>query len=176
MHVKLLSCRHSRPNGGENSSLVKVGKVLSGFVPSWALDTWRSDFDHSDKEPQLICHIELFVIVAVRWIFRDQFLNRRLLLFVDNEASRFAILKGGSGSRGMNNLIRAFDSLDVTHPCFYWLDRVPSFSNVSDGPSRQDSDLAVRLLSAHSVEDFTWPQGLEEMIVAERKRKGEIRA
>ncbi|CAE7658599.1 unnamed protein product, partial [Symbiodinium microadriaticum] len=135
-----------------------------------------SDFDHSDKEPQLICHIELFVIVAVRWIFRDQFLNRRLLLFVDNEASRFAILKGGSGSRGMNNLIRAFDSLDVTHPCFYWLDRVPSFSNVADGPSRQDSDLAVRLLSAHSVEDFTWPQGLEEMIVAERKRKGEIRA
>ena len=156
--------------------LVKVGKVLSGFVPSWALDSWRSDFDHSDKEPQLICHIELFVIVAVRWIFRDQFLNRRLLLFVDNEASRFAILKGGSGSKGMNNLIRTFDSLDVTHPCFYWLDRVPSFSNVADGPSRQDSDLAVRLLSAHSVEDFTWPQGLEEMIVAERKRKGEIRA
>ncbi|CAE7522105.1 unnamed protein product, partial [Symbiodinium necroappetens] len=156
--------------------LVKVGRVLSGFVPSWALETWRADFEHNDKEPQLICHIELFVIVAVRWIFRDQFLNRRLVLFVDNEASRFAILKGGSGSRGMNTLIRAFDSLDVMHPCFYWLDRVPSFSNVADGPSRQESDLAVGLLKAPSVEDFTWPQGLEEMIVAERKRKGEIRA
>ncbi|CAE7572657.1 unnamed protein product, partial [Symbiodinium necroappetens] len=125
--------------------LVKVGRVLSGFVPSWAWDTWRADIEPSDKEPQLICHIELFVIVAVRWIFSDQFLNRRLILFVDNEASRFAILKGGSGSRGMNALTRAFDSLDVTHPCFYWLDRVPSFSNVADGPSKPPAQRCVLL-------------------------------
>ncbi|CAE7326327.1 unnamed protein product, partial [Symbiodinium sp. CCMP2456] len=115
--------------------LAQAGQVFAGEAPAWALDAWRADFD-TDKEPQLICHIELFVMVTVRWMLAERLLNRRVILFVDNESARFAILKGGSNSRGMSDLVRAFDRPDLKHPMLYWVDRVPSYSNVADGPSK----------------------------------------
>ena len=50
----------------------------------------------------------------MRWIFRDRFLNKRVILFVDNDAARFAVLKGGSGNKGMSDLVRPFDFPDLT--------------------------------------------------------------
>ncbi|CAE7695441.1 unnamed protein product [Symbiodinium sp. CCMP2456] len=151
--------------------LASAGQVFAGEAPSWALDAWRADFD-TDKEPQLICHIELFVMVTIRWMLAERLLNRRVILFVDNESARFAILKGGSGSRGMSDLVRAFDYPDLKHPMLYWVDRVPSYSNVADGPSRKDFECALKLMRAASVEEFFWTESLKDMVLARRKRKG----
>ncbi|CAE7578571.1 unnamed protein product [Symbiodinium sp. CCMP2592] len=152
--------------------LKQCGHVLGGVAPSWAIESWKEDFDARDGEPQLICHIELLVLVAVRWMFQDQFLNRRVIMFVDNDAARYAILKGGSGSDGMNNLVQLFDLPDLKFPSLYWIDRVPSSSNIADGPSRDDFALALKLMKATCVEAFAWHDELKTSVITRRKRKG----
>ncbi|CAE7228488.1 unnamed protein product, partial [Symbiodinium sp. CCMP2456] len=150
--------------------LSSAGRVFAGEAPSWALDAWRADFD-TDQEPQLICHIELFVMVTIRWMLAERLLNRRVILFVDNESARFAILKGGSHSRGMSDLVRAFDRPDLKHPMLYWVDRVPSYSNVADGPSRKDCRCALSLMRTTVVEEFFWTEPLRALISADLARR-----
>ncbi|CAE7784909.1 unnamed protein product [Symbiodinium sp. CCMP2592] len=152
--------------------LKQCGHVLGGVAPAWAIESWKEDFDARDGEPQLICHIELLVLVAVRWMFQDQFLSRRVIMFVDNDAARYAILKGGSGSDGMNNLVQLFDLPDLKFPSLYWIDRVPSSSNIADGPSRDDFALALKLMKATCVEAFAWHDELKTSVITRRKRKG----
>ncbi|CAE7327593.1 unnamed protein product, partial [Symbiodinium sp. CCMP2592] len=149
--------------------LKQRGHVLGGVAPAWAIESWKEDFDARDGEPQLICHIELLVLVAVRWMFQDQFLNRRVIMFVDNDAARYAILKGGSGSDGMNNLVQLFDLPDLKFPSLYWIDRVPSISNIAHGPSRDDFALALKLMKATCVEAFAWHDELKTSVITRRK-------
>ena len=56
----------------------------------------------------LICQIELFAIVLVRWEFQKELANKRVLLFVDNNSARGGILKGRSNSPTMDDLVTAF--------------------------------------------------------------------
>ena len=71
-------------------------------------------------------------------MLRRTFCNRRVLIFVDNDAARFCLIKGLSRSSTMSSLIEAFDSLDGNDndPMLYWIERVASFSNIADGPSK----------------------------------------
>ena len=57
---------------------------------------------------------------------------------MDNDAARFCLIKGLSRSSTMSSLIEAFDSLDGNDndPMLYWIERVASFSNIADGPSK----------------------------------------
>ena len=65
--------------------------VFESEVPKNLLDRWAKAVGD-----QLICQIELFVMVLVRWEFRHRLAFRRALLFVDNEAARGAVIKGPS--------------------------------------------------------------------------------
>ena len=55
---------------------------------------------------------------------------------MDNDAARFCLIKGLSRSSTMSSLVEAFDSLDGNDPMLYWIERVASFSNIADGPSK----------------------------------------
>ena len=56
----------------------------------------------------IICQIELYVMVLVRLLFKDQLQNRRTIWWVDNDAARFCIIKGLSPSLTMKVLIREY--------------------------------------------------------------------
>jgi hypothetical protein len=79
-------------------------------------------------------------------MFRDLLKDRRTLWWVDNEAARFSTIKGLSPSVTMRTLVREFYSLDLSHPMFSWIERVPSFSNPADGPSRSAPEQIMALL------------------------------
>eukprot|EP00435_Cladocopium_sp_Y103_P001341 s4108_g1.t1 len=115
--------------------------VWSGQVPGCLLDKWKSLVGE-----QLICQIELYAMVAIRWSFANLFRNRRTLWWVDNDAARFATIKGLSPSLVMRFLVRMFYHFEVTAPTFSWIERIPSHSNPSDGPSRGKPEEAMRLL------------------------------
>ena len=85
---------------------------------------------------QLICQVELFAVALTRWQLKDILMYRRVLLFVDNDAARGALIKGRSSSRTMDLLRKAFYAADAWDPCFWWIERVPSKSNPADDPSR----------------------------------------
>ena len=44
--------------------------------------------------------------------------------------------------------------VDNTSPTMAWIERVPSFSNVADWPSRQEGERALPLVNASAVEAF----------------------
>lgn len=79
--------------------------VFESEVPKRLLDLWADVVGE-----QLICQIELFVMVLVRWELKDLLAFRRVLLFVDNEAARGAVIKGRSPSPAMDCLCKAWPS------------------------------------------------------------------
>ena len=64
----------------------------------------------------LICQIELYAVVLLRFLAQDMLCNRRVLIFVDTDAARFCLIRGSSKSGTMSRLIEAFDSLDSSCP------------------------------------------------------------
>eukprot|EP00435_Cladocopium_sp_Y103_P024655 s97_g6.t1 len=113
--------------------------VIQDKVADEMLALWKNIVgDH------LICQIELYTMVLVRWEFQDLLSNRRVLLFVDNNSARGGVVKGRSSSPTMDDLLKAFYSAETHHPSFWWVERVPSKSNPGDAPSRFEGQKAAR--------------------------------
>ena len=107
----------------------------------------------------LICQLELYVMVNLRWSLRKSLHNRRTIWWVDNEAARISLIKGQSGSESMNQSVREYYHGDCDYPAFGWVERVPSFSNPADSPSRF-TELAKALFSSAEVHPFVHPDEL----------------
>ena len=106
-------------------------EVWEDIVPEPIVAKWcREVGDH------IICQIELYAMVCLRKMLATRLTRRRSIFFVDNDSARYAIIKGRSGSESMCLLAHAFHELDDLTPTYWWIARVPSFSNPSDAPSR----------------------------------------
>ena len=135
--------------------------VLCGEVPDCLLTRWKQQVGE-----QLICQIELYAMVVVRWMFRDLLTNRRSIWWVDSEAARFSAIKGLSPSPAMRWLVRELYSFEVDSPTFSWIERVPSFSNPADGPSRAMPEEVMSLLDIHSFSNFEHPPELIQRLLS----------
>jgi hypothetical protein len=111
--------------------------VLAGEVPQQLLDKWQPLV-----RDQLICQVELYTMVVIRWMFRDFLKERRSLWWVDNDAARCAIIKGLSSSPTMRYLVREFYAFAVEAPSFWWVERIPSFSKALQRETRGSSEPA----------------------------------
>ena len=100
--------------------------------------------------------------MVMRFLYRDLLLNRPCIFFIDNEATRIALLKGASPSISLFRMTHAISVLDSAKPCGIWYERVPSFSNISDLPSRGKSEEAAALIGGVCKGDIF----LDEVIVA----------
>ena len=129
--------------------------VCQGVVPDPLLQRWKSLVGE-----HVICQIELYVMVLARLSFKDWLKNRRTIWWVDNDAARFCIIKGLSPSLTMKALIREFYAVDAEAPTYSWVERVPSSSNVADGPSRGDCREALEILGLNSATNFEHPNEL----------------
>ena len=109
---------------------------------------------------QLICQIEPYAMVALRWMLKDTFVNSRTIWWIDNEAARFSVTKGRSPSPVMRWLVREFYNFEVEAPTFNWVERVPPYSNIADGPSRAKPEDAVQLLAVSPCSALEHPPEL----------------
>ncbi len=62
-----------------------------------------------------------------------------------NESSRMALIKGYGETSHAAKLVKAYVNLEFKHQVKTWFARVPSHSNVGDGPSRDDISLVTKL-------------------------------
>ena len=85
---------------------------------------------------QIISQVELWALVSVRWCLRKQLHGRCVIEWIDNEAARVCTIKANSPSISMKVLARLLADLELHWPTFSWIERVCSFSNPSDWPSR----------------------------------------
>lgn len=121
--------------------------VLADRIPDSLIAHWKKEVGD-----QLICEIELFIMVACRIEWKHLLVNRRSIWFVDNEAARRGLLKGTSHSREMDRMIQIFYELDAEFPTFWWLERVPSKSNPADLPSRKLAHVLAQQVGGTIVE------------------------
>lgn len=62
--------------------------------------------------------------------------DSRCLLFVDNDACKFSLLKGTSDNFVADKLAETFVNAESSTHSYTWICRVPSASNIADAPSR----------------------------------------
>ena len=71
-------------------------------------------------------------------LWKNHLTNKRCLIFVDNEGTKFALLKGSSENPTVDLLAGYFAEVETSIHTFAWLARVPSKSNIADPHSRND--------------------------------------
>ena len=75
----------------DNLTSTRLG--FAGAVPMLLLAAWKTLVGD-----QLICQIERFAVLCIRWRTRHLLKGQRLILFIDNEPCRYALIKGRSAS------------------------------------------------------------------------------
>ena len=87
---------------------------------------------------QIIAQLELLPIyvalLAWRRLFRDP--GRRVVVFVDNDAARFGLIRGYSPNLASRALIEATWQQAATLQLAPWFERVPTSGNPADAASR----------------------------------------
>ena len=98
-----------------------------------------------DHRRQLIGQAELLPVVLAQRSWAGRWRGRKIVLFVDNDSARHALIKGGSPIQASARLVGLFWAGEARAMSYTWTERVPSESNPADGPSRLAFDEMARL-------------------------------
>jgi len=93
------------------------------------------------NKKQVVGQSELIPCHAAQTIWKDRLKSRRVVLYIDNEAARYGLIKGTSPTRDSAWLINEYWTTEAKNETSSWIERVPSASNCSDGPSRGRFDI-----------------------------------
>ena len=130
-------------------------------VPEKLIETWKATVGD-----QLICQIEMYAFLVARYNLRSVLHNRAAVVWIDNEAARYAISKGTATSPSLMAMARILQSWETVWPTLIWVERVASYSNPADGPSRHRvKETAIELGGIPEMELMTLPDDIVEQLV-----------
>ena len=133
-------------------------RFFSEIVPSELMQCYTRD----SKNP--IYLIELLATLVALKLWGEECKQRFIVSFIDNEASRAALIKAWSDSIHANNILRLYVDDEMLHGWKPWFGRVPSHSNPADDPSRL---IIEKLLHAGVIHDtFDWNLILSKLVDA----------
>ncbi|OLP77008.1 hypothetical protein AK812_SmicGene42982 [Symbiodinium microadriaticum] len=96
-------------------------------------DSWLRSWE--DRATQIF-PAEAFCAVLTPFNLPDVFRNRDVLWFIDNEAAASACIRGSSGSRDVDSMVRLAHVMSAKSGTRIWYEWVNSTSNPADGLSR----------------------------------------
>ena len=106
-----------------------ASKVEEGRVRRWKEEAGGEKVIHQ---------AEIYSVVVALRTWGPALRGRRLLVFVDNDAARAALVAGGSRALPSAKLVGEFWQLAAEYHLYPWVERVPTRSNPADAPSRGD--------------------------------------
>ena len=115
----------------------------------------------------IIFEAELLALVLAFSMWRQFFSAQQVICFIDNNSARDVAISGCGRNECANILVDFLLKLEMDSKSFAWYSRVPTPSNISDDPSRGNTDL---LLSMGAVLDS--PSSCLRDIVTVLKRRG----
>jgi hypothetical protein len=130
------------------------------MVPDSLVELWKGDVGN-----QLICQIEMFAYVTVRYKLHAELLNKVGIAWIDNDPARYSILKGTSDSFSLRAMCRINQQIELESPSSIWYERVSSYSNPSDGPSRNLVAQTASLLGAVPSDAWVTPTHVIQAIM-----------
>jgi hypothetical protein len=107
-------------------------KAFGGDLPTEVL----AKLSPGGHKRQVVGQAELFPCWAARVIWKERLRGRPVVHMIDNEAAKFALIKGTTSEPTSAWITQLYWSLEVELECSTWLERVPSVSNCADGPRR----------------------------------------
>ena len=92
-------------------------------------------------QKQIIFEAESLCAILAYFLLSKLLANRMNFLFVDNEGTKFCMMKGMSDNLVVDLLCHFFAETEMGVRSICWISRVNSYSNIVDDPSRGDASL-----------------------------------
>ena len=156
-------------DGACETELTSIGGVLfppTGRVqcfglelPTALIDSWKSN----KEQLQVIGQAEILPVLVAKQTWKEQLRGRRVIFFIDNESARIALVRAYSPVLASLRILMACLKSDQDLQSKSWYARVPTFSNIADGPSRLEFTKLLKDLDAEIVAPATnplWAQGV----------------
>ncbi len=89
---------------------------------------------------QVIGQAEIFPILVAKLTWAEGLKGKRLLVFIDNESARLALVKSYSPVLASLKMVMEVAMWDYRHEVDSWYARVPTCANISDCVSRMSPD------------------------------------
>ena len=114
----------------ENSEVAALGRNMGKRL--------QAKLSVAGKKKQIIGQAELYPAVVARRLWRKKIQGRDVVHFIDNDSAKFVLIKGTSPCLESAWLTQSFWTNESEADSRSWIARVPSRSNIADGPSRGD--------------------------------------
>ena len=112
-----------------------ICRAFGCALPTDVVEMWaRSGKKH------LIGQTELYAVVLARKLWASYINNSRCIFFIDHGGVMSACIKGNARDAAWRTLLLKMEEVDEAAPALGWFTRVPSASNIADGPSRGSFD------------------------------------
>lgn len=102
-----------------------------------------------------IYELELLPAVVSLWMWGEKLDGAQTVFYLDNEAAKASLVNAKGGTQFGQVLVSSFVSQEAQRQLKVWIARVPSHSNISDGPSRLDDQCVPNLGSRKCDVDWT---------------------
>ena len=111
------------------------GQVLAWYGLKVAIERLSTLMD-GGKET-VIGELETLAVAMSLLLWADHLDSTQLMVYIDNEGSKFSLIKGYSVSRAITAICALAATTLDEHYVLPWFGRIPSPSNLADFPSRQ---------------------------------------
>ena len=115
-----------------------IFQYCAGRFTDEQLSRWKKEAGQ-----QIICQAELAALPIAFSTWKKVVEHRNVLLFVDNDPAKDAAVNGISSSDASSRMVHEMRLLCASQGVAPWFDRVPSPSNIADGPSRKDCEVLL---------------------------------
>ena len=94
---------------------------------------------------QIIFEAETLCAIVSHLLWMPQLENRKAFLYVDNEGTKFSLIRGASENETVEILAQIFAENEILVKTSCWITRVSSYSNLADDPSRGRTQQLLQL-------------------------------
>ena len=114
-------------------------ETFGGFIGDPLMELLTDDW----TKKQVVGQAELVPCLVAKKIWKRRLRGRLVMHYVDNEAAKYALIKGTSPTRDSAWLVNEFWKSEAHLGSYSWFERVPSACNCADDPSRGVEDVKV---------------------------------
>lgn len=141
--------------------LTNVKEVAEVDVPQSLISHWGRG-----GSKQLIAFLELWPVLLGIITYGPHIRGRRLLVFIDNNGVRDALIKGSSPLIDLFTMLSLCSLAVSVNGLSVWFTRIPSSSNPSDDPSRGEPERVAKLLGANLRHPISASEGIIESLLS----------
>ena len=131
----------------------KTGRCYQHFSSEVPTDFMRVAMEDSSNP---IYELELLPLYVALCIWGPLMQSTHVVFYLGNDAARAAVCKGCGGTKVGQRIVQRIMEVECQLKLKSWYARVPTHSNISDGPSRMDCTEVMQLGSVEAKADWNF--------------------